>query len=110
MEWDECITDYNNSIKTLLNIKAKSSDINQIMAIKNQINFIHSLLLMKDKLKNLRRVRMNWMLSWTTMNQSYLDIISDIRVTITTWISEGCTIYNLSTFYTGFRLELRWNQ
>jgi hypothetical protein len=48
---DDYLTDNNDVIKTLLEKKAKSSDIDQKMVIKNQINFIHSLLLMKDKLK-----------------------------------------------------------
>jgi hypothetical protein len=51
ISWDEYITDNRIVMKILLDRKTKSSDTYQIMAIKNQINFIHDLLLMKDKLK-----------------------------------------------------------
>jgi hypothetical protein len=38
-------------ITDLLMVRTISTDINQIKAIKNQINFIHGLLIMKDILK-----------------------------------------------------------
>jgi hypothetical protein len=44
-------TDNNTVIKSLLDKKAKSSDADEIRVIKNQINFIHGLLLMSRKLK-----------------------------------------------------------
>jgi ACT domain-containing protein len=44
-------TDNNDGIKTLLDTKAKSSDIDKIRAIMNQINFIQDLLLMIDEAK-----------------------------------------------------------
>jgi hypothetical protein len=50
---DDYITGNNNVIKTLLDKKAKSSYTDQIRVIKNQINFIYGLLLMKDELKNM---------------------------------------------------------
>jgi hypothetical protein len=49
--WDKYRTDNNDVIKTLLDTKTKSSDSDQIRAINSQINFMHALLLMKDKLK-----------------------------------------------------------
>jgi hypothetical protein len=49
--WNDYATDTNTVIKTLLDAKAKSSDADEIRTIKNQINFIHGVLLMKDNIK-----------------------------------------------------------
>jgi hypothetical protein len=53
----EYITENKDIIKTLLDINVKSSDINQIKAIKNQIDYVHGIILMKGKLKEQIRVR-----------------------------------------------------
>jgi hypothetical protein len=49
--WDEGITGNDYIISDLLVRKYNTSDVNEIKNIKNDINYIHGLLLMKDKLK-----------------------------------------------------------
>jgi hypothetical protein len=49
------------TINTLQDRKGPSSDADQIRDIKNQINLIHDLLHMKDKLKRISRVVMRSM-------------------------------------------------
>jgi hypothetical protein len=41
--FDEHITDHDDTIKIFLDIKAKLSETNENISIKNQINFIHGL-------------------------------------------------------------------
>jgi hypothetical protein len=49
--WEESIIDNPDIIKGLLNRKELSSDTTQIKTIKNKINFVHPLSLMKNELK-----------------------------------------------------------
>jgi hypothetical protein len=50
--------DNNDELKNLLAIKSQINDIDEIRKIKNQINFVHCLLLTKDMIKWLLRKRM----------------------------------------------------
>ncbi|GMO12445.1 MAG: hypothetical protein Ta2E_00380 [Mycoplasmoidaceae bacterium] len=55
---DDCITDNHKSILSdLLERKINMTDIDEKTKIKRQINFIHRLLLMKEKLKNVIKTR-----------------------------------------------------
>jgi hypothetical protein len=67
--WDEGYIDNNNVLKDLLYIKSWSNDIDEIHKIKNQINFIHDLLLTKDKIKKIINTK-NELESLIEMNES----------------------------------------
>jgi hypothetical protein len=95
---DEDKTGNNLMFKIGLDSKAKLSDIDGIRVIKNQFTFIHDLLLMKDKLKKLRRVRMTWTGSWIPMYQCCSNIIRDTKMMIAMCIVERYMICSLLMF------------
>ncbi|GMO12696.1 MAG: hypothetical protein Ta2E_01200 [Mycoplasmoidaceae bacterium] len=55
--WDEGVIDNNNFINELLERKIKTEAIDETKNIKRQINYLHDLLLMKDKLKRVIKTR-----------------------------------------------------
>jgi hypothetical protein len=55
--WDAEYVDNNEVLKDLLAIKSQINDINEIRKIKNQINFVHGLLLTKDKIKKVVKTK-----------------------------------------------------
>jgi t-SNARE complex subunit (syntaxin) len=63
--------DNNVVLKNLLAIKSQTDNIDEIRKIKNQINFIHSLLLTKDKVKKIIKTK-NELESFIEMNKSIL--------------------------------------
>jgi hypothetical protein len=54
---DQCEIDHIGIIKHLFDRKIASSDVDQIRYIKNQVNFIHGWLLLKDKLKKYMKTK-----------------------------------------------------
>jgi hypothetical protein len=69
--WNEGYIDNNEIRRNLLSIITKSENVNEIRQIKNQINFIHVLLLTKDKLKNFIKTK-DELESFIEMNEPLL--------------------------------------
>jgi hypothetical protein len=70
--WDESYIDNTNDIlNNLLYIKSHSNDIDEIHKIKNQINFIHGLLLTKEKIKKVIKTT-DELESFIEMNETIL--------------------------------------
>jgi hypothetical protein len=70
--WDEgYIDNINDVLNNLLVIKSQIDDVDEIRKIKNQINFIHGLLLTKDKIKKVIKNK-DELESFIEMNESIL--------------------------------------
>jgi hypothetical protein len=70
--WDEGYIDNSNDVlNNLLAIKSQINDVDEIHKIKNQINFVHGLLLTKDKLKKVIKTK-DKLESFIEMNEPIL--------------------------------------
>jgi hypothetical protein len=70
--WDEGYIDNSNDVlNNLLYIKSHSNDVDEIYKIKNQITFIHGLLLTKDKIKKVIKTK-DELESFIEMNEPIL--------------------------------------
>jgi hypothetical protein len=63
--------DNNEVLRNLLAIKSQTDNIDEILKIKNQINFIHGLLLTKDKIKKVIKTK-DELKSFKEMNEPIL--------------------------------------